>query len=141
MTSRDGGWVDRGKRKTSYTRGPGLWNTLTCARCALLFSYSLLLVSSSVSVPRLVGRVLKNINRMHSCLITNPHSSAPWPPALDHVRSPPALTAPDSLPNPTTPSNSEEFLYVHLCDVCTCATGTVLCPVSGYAAFGLGTCL
>ncbi|KAJ4946257.1 hypothetical protein JOQ06_023925, partial [Pogonophryne albipinna] len=31
-----------------------------------------------------VVRVLENINRMQSCLIVNPLSSAPWPRALDH---------------------------------------------------------
>lgn len=109
------------------------WKTNPFALIFSLFSSSLF---ASMSVPRLVGRVLENINRMHSCLTINPLSSAPWPPALDHVRSPPALAA----PNPP-PFGSEEFLYVHLRGVCTCASEMVVCQIYCYPAPGLETWL
>lgn len=114
-----GGWADGDREwkseKKTYTRETGLGNTLTSSWCAhgrrkktknacinCVFPTCLLLFFSvCLSVPRLVGRVGENINRMQSCLIVNPLSSAPWLQALDHVRSPPALATPT--PAQTTP--------------------------------------
>lgn len=86
-----------------------------------LIVFLLLLFSSSLSVPRLVEWVLENINRMQSCLIINPFLSAPWPPALDHVRSPPALVTPS--PAQILPFSSEEEAK----SFCVCAAVWCVC--------------
>lgn len=124
-----GGW---GERETSYTREPGLGNTLTSAQRAhgrrtclnSFFSYSSsslplsLSLFVSLSVTRLVGRVMENINRMLSCLIINPLSTAPWPPALDHVRSPLAPTPTQHPPSPFSLEDEAKSFYMCVCVMC-----------------------
>lgn len=138
-------------KNTSYTREPGLGNTLTSAEDKCVSNNCISPSSSSprslavcLSVPCLVRRVLENINRMHSCLIVNPLSSALWPQALDHVRSPTALSTPSPIQTPSTPTlllrrGSQEC--VCLCDMCTCALRTVVCLIYCYPTLGLETWL
>lgn len=94
----DGSREGEGEREASHTGEPGLGKILTSARRApgrltFLHEFSpipLLLFLSACPSPSWK----ENVNRMHSCLIVNLVSSARWPRAPVHVRSPTTLLPP-----------------------------------------------